>query len=561
MVRVDQLSACPTVQRARRPTPPKTGCDTCGDGTYTPVEGLAKCIPCASNFGSTHNATKTGCVCTDVITGGTLEWNSTWNRCRVVCNDTHLPYWSRCYPKRLTATPILYTAPAPVAQYDCPNGSQGGGTYAKDGRCTIGAEKRGVTKGCLGDGCLFYKYCLRNWTQNGGANWSVAVYADTNRSCYRSTIVTHHTCPTCWRPAYYLKANPGPSDQELTIPTWIKDTTSNGIIVRGTDQTSAEYSDAFNPGSVKCVWNGSRDASCNSRPAVPDGGYTKTVDTSLSTATKVRCDMYNAPATPDPWGADGASPQVDASGNILLPSLVTQALSSIAPPAGNRNIPCVRGTYLETAGTPLSFGSDGEIFGTQNLSGPLAGNCKPCPLGTFCDAGYTAPYRCPAGAYCPTSSEFWPCTAGRVCPAGSTTWGTCPQGFYCPSSADPTPRKCPAGKYCITGSTAPLDCNTGEYCPEGSTWHNSCPAGSYCSNPTVIEQCPAGKYCPAGTSVPRPCEAGNYCPAGSKVATPCDAGNYCPAQSSSQAACDAGYYCPDPATRVACPAGSILQIN
>ena len=544
------LPNCPAGQAANAA---KTGCENCGDNTYTPVEGLAKCITCATNVTgapAVHNATKTGCVCNGTITGGSYEWNSTWNRCKVKCNDDHVAYWSRCYAKTVTATPISYTVPSPTPDYVCPNGSQNSvGTFAKTTICTTPSKRAPSTAGgCTSAGCFCNFWCPSNWNKNGpGLPWN-DTYCSNNRSCYRGTIIASYNCPPCWKASYYetgkstsvcpsgFSSSPGTTDCDL-VPSWIKDETSLGL--------GTQY-------SARCIWAGNTNPACGNCPLIPAGGYSgPTVDTSLPSAMKMKCTMYNAPATPDPWGADGASPQLDASGNIMLPSLVTQALQSIAPPAGDPNIPCLRGEYLATA---AGAGSTTEVPLVAGQA--LPGSCAPCPTGTFCDAGYAAPFRCPAGAYCPTPKEFYACTGGQVCPAGSTGPSTCPSGFYCPSSSNPTPIKCPAGKYCPGGTVTPLDCNTGEYCPEGSSEHNMCAAGSYCRTPSETARCPAGKYCPTGTTVPRDCEAGNYCPAGSKVATPCAIGQYCPANAEAQKLCDAGYYCPDPATRTACPAGT-----
>ena len=537
------LPNCPKGQASNAA---KTGCETCGDNTYTPEVGLAKCIPCATNFpGTVHNADKSGCECKGTITGGTLEWNSTWNRCKVKCDNNHVAWWSRCYPKTVTATPVSYTNPAPTPQYGCPDESQNStGIQAKTTICTKGADSSGLTAGCIGPGCLCNFSCPSNWRQSSNLEFR-GTNCNNNRSCYRGTIIRRYTCPNCWKPKYYKK-----SDTSKSCPTRFSgsktglcDTPDPGLMTKsglGLDE---------NTYGAECQWDGNTDPQCGNCPLVPNRGYTgPTVDNDLPTAMKMKCTMNSAPATPDPWGADGASPVVDlATGNIMLPSIVSQALSSIAPPAGNPAILCPRGSYQISTGTGVETSS--------YVGQDMPGNCAPCPIGTFCDAGYSAPYDCPAGAYCPTPSEFYPCTAGQLCPAKSTGWTTCPAKYYCPTSGSES-LVCPAGKYCPGGTVAPLDCNTGEYCPAGSSSHDMCPAGSYCTTPSEIAQCPAGKYCPAGTSVPRVCEAGNYCPAGSKVATPCDLGKYCDVGSSSQSPCDAGYYCPDPATRTACPAGT-----
>ena len=560
------LPACPKGQSANAA---KTGCETCGDNTYTPVDNLARCIPCANNVPgapAVHDANKTGCVCNGTITGGSYTWNSTWNRCRTVCNSDHLAYWGRCYAQTARASPISYTAPDAVPYYECPNESQNAaGRYASTTMCTKGSNKKTTTAG----GLICNFSCPSNWTKNGGGNWNDQP-CTRNLSCYRSSIITKYECPTCWKPKYYqisggqntcppgYSSSQGTSDCDI-LPTTIKDLTSVGI------PTGLI-------GAI-CIWNGNTNPVCGTCPVIPDRGYTgPTVDeTRFPTGMKMKCTMSNAPATPDPWGADGASPMLDASGNIMLPSLVTLTLQAILPPpAGNSNIPCLRGSYMVNApGTTSATQADGSVaVGPSIVPGQvLPGTCAPCPQGTFCDAGYSTPYVCPPGTYCSSPSNFRACTSGERCEGGSAMPTMCPPKYYCPSTFA-TPIICPAGKYCPgPGSpagytaTAPLDCNTGEYCPEGSSEHSMCPAGSYCTTPSVIAQCPAGSYCPSGTSVPRPCEPGNYCPVGSKVATPCTLGNYCAASSSTQTPCNAGYYCPDPATRVACPAGKYSALT
>ena len=538
---------CPIGQSANTA---KTGCEACGDNMYTPVRGLDKCIPCATNFpGTTHKPDKSGCICNATITGGTLEWNSTWNRCRVVCNNDNVAYWSTCYPKVRTADPIAYQAPDATPEYGCPDGSEnGGGKYAKDGICTKGADRKATTAG----GRIYNYSCPRNWDKNGftgRGQWDNQ--PSRNLSCKRSTIIRQYKCPTCWKVSYYKKGtgNECPTGFSgtdcTTLPADINALEANGV-----------QEDLY---SARCIWDGNSNPGCATCPMVPEGGYTgPTYDSAMSTAMKLKCVMNSAPATPDPWGADGASPQLDAQGNIMLPSLVSRALASQAPPPGNPDIKCPAGTYGASTGPSLTTGGDGSVSGATWTagSGTMPGNCTPCRSGYYCGAGYDREYPCPAGAICPTPKEFYACTEGQICPAQSVVAGVCPEGFYCPSASTIAPITCPAGFYCPGGTVTPKPCNTGEYCPAQSIKNNPCGAGFYCPSPTEQLPCTAGNYCPTGSARQRPCEAGNYCPAGSKVATPCTIGNYCPAQSSAQAPCDAGYFCPDPATRTACPAGT-----
>lgn len=551
------LPNCPKGQASNAA---KTGCEACGDNTYTSERGLAKCIPCAKNVPgapAVHNADKSGCVCNGTVSNGSYEWNSTWNRCRLVCNAaTHVAHAFTCYAKSVAATPRTLLRPDPVANYECPNGSQNkGGQFSSTTICTRPSNKDPVTKnGCTTPGCFCNYSCPANWSNNGTLPFKSQYCTSITRSCYRKSIITSHNCPECWKPKYFsggvcppgYRSTPGTSDCSLP-PTSVKDETSLGI-----DTTVV---------GVMCEWNGYDDTRCGVCPGFPYRGYTgPTLDSGRTGPVRMTCTMNSAPVSNDPWGADGASPMTDpVTGNILMPSLVSLTLASVqGPPPGDPRIPCLRGSYLATPiGSLTTIGSDGAVSGVTSPIIPgeaLPGSCLPCPDGTYCDAGYAAPYTCPVGYYCPNSSTIFECTAGQICPAGQTKWTKCEAGYFC--STTNTSEVCPAGFFCTEGVTEPTRCNTGEYCGPGSTRNDTCPAGSYCATPSEIAQCPAGSYCPAGTSVPRVCEVGNYCPAGSKVATPCTLGNYCDVGSSVQTPCDAGYYCPGPATRTACPAGT-----
>jgi hypothetical protein len=231
-------------------------------------------------------------------------------------------------------------------------------------------------------GVLYDAYCYRNWQHNGGARWE-GIYQDVTLSCKRSTIIRQYKCPRCWKVSYYKKGtgkSPGTGTYECptgfsgtnctTLPAGINGMEGNGV-----------QEDLY---SARCIWNGNTDPVCATCPKVPERGYTgPTYDSNLTTAMKLKCVMNSAPATPDPWGADGASPQLDAQGNIMLPSLVSLALASQAPPPGNPNIKCLEGTYGASTGPSLSTGGDGSVSGATWTagSGTMPGNCTPCRSG------------------------------------------------------------------------------------------------------------------------------------------------------------------------------------
>ena len=333
------------------------------------------------------------------------------------------------------------------------------------------------------------------------------------------------------------------TDCSVAPSSYTTDTSSNGF-----DQSLYD---------VNCVWAGGTDTSCFTCPAnYPkyNGPY---YDSSWIGNFKMRCDISTADLANQhdvsPWGHDSDTPILDAAGNITWPSIVTQALRSIAIPLPDPTIPCAAGEYMPVSGPPVSDGGSA----IQLVNGLLPGTCIKCNLGNYCGRGYRAQIPCPAGFVCPTPDVMTPCTAGQMCPEGSTAFSTCPPGRYCPASQTLTSFVCPAGSFCPAGSTAPQACNTGEYCAEGSDHPSDCPAGSYCSNPTSAPVlCPAGSYCPSRSWAPISCPAGSYCPAGAKVATTCATGTYCPPGAQAPQDCAAGFYCDTPSTQTACAAGT-----
>ena len=304
---------------------------------------------------------------------------------------------------------------------------------------------------------------------------------------------------------------------------------------------------------VECVFDPKGSMSCFQCPSFPQYNGPNS-DTSFTGGA--RCDIstdYLANNKP-PWGHDSATPQLDGNGNILWPSIVSIALTVSTIPVGDSSIPCSPGTYMPVRGIQDPNVQNGNQTNQQGV-------CLTCPVGTYCDAGYSAPIPCPAGYKCPNSSTITLCSPGEVCPAGTITSSSmCPGGQYCPSTLQGSSSSlpCPAGFFCPIGSVSYVNnaCNTGEYCPAGSDDHHLCAAGFYCPNPTQQLACPAGSYCPQGSSAAIPCPIGSYCPAGVSAAIACAAGQYCPVGSTTPQTCPAGFYCPDGATKLGCPAGT-----
>ena len=124
-----------------------------------------------------------------------------------------------------------------------------------------------------------------------------------------------------------------------------------------------------------------------------------------------------------------------------------------------------------------------------------------------------------------------PCPAGSYCPDGTTAPITCPAGSYCPDPAS-NPLLCPAGTYSSTGSIACTQAPPGSYAiGPGATSATLCPAGTFSANPgsASCTQAPPGSYIPStGTISPTLCPAGTYCPdPGTTNPLTCPAGDFC----------------------------------
>ncbi|KAM8927608.1 uncharacterized protein RCH25_007839 [Pelodytes ibericus] len=263
------------------------------------------------------------------------------------------------------------------------------------------------------------------------------------------------------------------------------------------------------------------------------------------------------------------------------------------------------------------FCPEGSQFGSQfpcppgtfnlKLGSVRVGECKACPVGSYCPLGSSKPAMCPRGTYraeqgaqnvgecelCPAGTSCSkigmgspvPCGVGNFSDQGAVFCLVCPAGHYC--NEDRTSRErmmqlvCPAGTLCPRGmSCSPEEdiyiCPQGYYCPEGTMEPTSCPNGTYGDQPGLgkLEEClvcPEGYYCyqeglrPAGITKPTDeCPKGYYCPRGTgfPLANPCQPGTYwnssIPASGVSPCyLCPAGYFCEVPSllTPKLCPAG------
>lgn len=158
-------------------------------------------------------------------------------------------------------------------------------------------------------------------------------------------------------------------------------------------------------------------------------------------------------------------------------------------------------------------------------------NFGPCPSGGYyCEAGSSAPQRCPVGRYAlpdrdklKSAGDCDICVAGSYCAYGNETepTGKCAPGYYCKEGS---PVRKP------TNDTFGGRCPTGHFCAEGASWPQRCPAGQY-NNETARDtcrDCPPGFFCTINTTSPDECPAGYYCPPKTTTsdANPCPAGTF-----------------------------------
>ena len=257
---------------------------------------------------------------------------------------------------------------------------------------------------------------------------------------------------------------------------------------------------------------------------------------------------------------------------------------------------CLNGYYCGSDGTTQPTGKCFAGFvcvlgsSTPQPNGADMSVGYPCPQGTYCVEGSTAPQFCPVGTYnnrtqLASIDECSLCLPGQFCDVARLVLpsGNCLQGYYCIlGSSTPTPTNdsigniCPRGYFCPEGSSQPQPCNVGYYQPElGATSVNdclSCNPGMYCSGTGLVApsgNCSSGYYCSSAAKSAQPlanssaggiCPLGHQCPPGSSAPEPCRTGTYsnitgaelcfiCPAgysctNSITADQCSPGFYCP-----------------
>ncbi|KAL3930332.1 MAG: hypothetical protein SGPRY_001582 [Prymnesium sp.] len=166
--------------------------------------------------------------------------------------------------------------------------------------------------------------------------------------------------------------------------------------------------------------------------------------------------------------------------NLTSAEECTQTGPGYFSPTGSvEQRPCSAGTFSDSYGAAECSQCDGGTY--QDEEG--ATECNACGRGTYCQRGAASQLPCDAGTY-----------------SNAT-------GLSNKSQCSP----CPAGSACSTGSTAPILCAPGTSQPQPEqTLCEQCKAGTYQDKEGAIgcKDCRDGSYCPAGAPNPLGCESG-----------------------------------------------------
>lgn len=118
--------------------------------------------------------------------------------------------------------------------------------------------------------------------------------------------------------------------------------------------------------------------------------------------------------------------------------------------------------------------------------------CQWCQMGDYCPQGSynyeqnSSKFICPEGFHCPNPTSIRPCSPGWFCLSGTFVSvsglfdcenGT---GFYCPEGSTDNITACPAGYYC-PDSTQKIVCPENHFCKEYTVEPYACDDFSYCS--------------------------------------------------------------------------------
>jgi hypothetical protein len=191
----------------------------------------------------------------------------------------------------------------------------------------------------------------------------------------------------------------------------------------------------------------------------------------------------------------------------------------------------------------VGLGGFFNLTGSQGVC-IQCGTAETCPsgvktkYGSACSVQATVTVNCDGGFVCSTAAaastigynlkgdnvtvdgNCMTCQLGQYCPAATIDQFylsqpiLCPAGFYCPSTTQKI--GCPQGYYCPQGLSTPLNCTTqGTFCPVNSSVPTACPKGFYCSNPGQIQTCPENNFCKQYSVAPHTCLALFRCPSGS----------------------------------------------
>jgi hypothetical protein len=227
------------------------------------------------------------------------------------------------------------------------------------------------------------------------------------------------------------------------------------------------------------------------------------------------CPPGTSRAVPCPSGSFSSATNLsDSTQCTACPNGHSCIAGSTAP------APCAAGSYVNAERASICTLCAGGEF--QTHIGATA--CEVCSGGNFCPPGASAELPCRDGTYSNAprlsiASQCDPCPPGSSCTVGSTAPRGCMPGSVAPGASQQTCTPCEMGTFQREeGKTACIVCSVGFYCRSGAAIPEPCPAGhvgtltglSSDGQCTPVAQ---GFWAPLGSSIPKPCPAsGFYCP-------------------------------------------------
>jgi hypothetical protein len=550
-------------------------CNDCIGETYTNIAGKSVCASCP--VGTTANAGKTGCICSDHSTFdpilNTCVCDIGFRKVGNVCSECASGYGSN----GLTGPPMTCTACAidtfstggTTACSSCAPSSSTGGLLGQSS-CT-----------CLPNYYLVGSVCTICPTGSiSGTAWPntcacidpLALWIGGTCKCPKGFSQTGSSCTKCAAGTFSNIEGSATCTPCSTSPASFSRSGATSCTACGPGETSAS-------GGATCQ--------CND----PNADWSLNVNVLTNTATTVCTCKANYKQT---GGGATGQPAVCTACPLGQSSVSGSATCAGCPINSNFSIAtgtcqCIDGFYL-VSGSGFTSVCARCPAGTYDAAyGGDISTCQPCPVGQGSPAGSPSVANCKA---CPLSATLinneCKCTATSAIYDVATNTCGCPAGFaQIMSNGTMTCRGCPSGKYALKGESVCSLCATSAkvgYLDPLTTLQNqdscrcaanyywsvgatraldncvSCPLNSVSNPGAKTCSCNAG-FASLGTSgsslTCTACSgvgftstigsstcfcAANYISSGSGTCSPCVAGTYSIANGASCLGCPAGTY-------------------